>query len=77
MDKIGGCIDPNCSKCSAKLKQEKTAESQLQWLEEHGCTFANLLSDEDGEFILSEQDNGNPGEDGYNVDTQKIYLPNF
>lgn len=50
-------------------------EERYDYLKDRGVGFAELLSDEDGEFFLDETDNGNPGEDGYEVRVSKHYLP--
>ena len=57
--------------------REFISERQLEWLQERGLSFADLLEDEDGEYILSEEENGNPGEEGYSVGFKRIDLPDF
>jgi hypothetical protein len=61
-----------------KLETEFDAEKKLEWLQDHGMSFADVLCDDDGvEYVLSEEDNGNPGEDGYSAGFKRIDLPNF
>lgn len=56
---------------------EAKYEKRGQWLADHGARESEVLfDDEDGrEYVLDETDNGNPGEDGYDVRITKLYLP--
>lgn len=56
---------------------EYIAEKQLEWLKDRGCTFADMLEDEDGEFIFDTIDHGDQDGTGYEIETRKVYLPDF
>ena len=45
------------------------------WLKEHSVTESDVLSDEDGEYIIDTRENGTAGEDGYSVDECRLDLP--
>lgn len=57
--------------------REFISERQLEWLQERGLSFADLLEDEDGEYILSESDTGHPSDEGYSAGFTRIDLPDF
>lgn len=50
-------------------------EQREEYLNEFGLTNNDVMEDEYGEFFYTQNENGNPGEDGYAVDWQKVYLP--
>lgn len=54
---------------------EFIAEKQLEWLQERGLSFADLLEDEDGEFVYIAEESG--GVDEFSVESIKVYLPDF
>jgi len=50
-------------------------DNLTDWLSDHGATAKDVMFDDEGYYILTDTDNGNPGEDGYNTGLVKIYLP--
>lgn len=46
------------------------------WLEEHSASEYDVRADDDGmEYIVSVEENGTAGDDGYAVDQNRTYLP--
>lgn len=56
-------------------EREEFFEERSIWLENLGCTGADVLTDEFGtEFILSDNESGTAGDD-YQVDSVRVDLP--
>ncbi len=56
---------------------ETIRDERDQILASYGCDESDVLSDEEGDFFYSEEDTGNPSDEGYKVYTKKIRLPGF
>lgn len=47
-----------------------------QWLLDMCVTENDVIQDEDGrEFIITENENGTAGDDDYQVENKKVFLP--
>ena len=53
---------------------EEIYEQRAVWLADYNMTENDVLMDDNGEFIISVTEQGNPGDD-YQFDTKYIYLP--
>lgn len=53
---------------------ENKADERATWLSKHSSAEGDVMEDEKGEYIIGINENGNPGEDGYSIDKEKIYL---
>lgn len=60
-----------------KEQLEETVERQLEWLKEKGCTFADVLEDDGGEYIHDSIEHGDQDGTGFEVETRKLYIPDF
>lgn len=64
---------------------EDAAEDLLEgWYDERKAYLENaniskhdVIYDDDGEFYMSEIDNGNPGEEGYNIAWKRVRMPTY
>lgn len=57
-----------------ELFNEELREQRIEWL--GGTKEEEILTDDEGkEYILEEIENGTAGEDGYEVRSEKRYLP--
>lgn len=52
-------------------------DERHKYIENAGIQKKDVLSDDDGEYYMSETDNGNPGEEGYDVKWKKIRMPTY
>ena len=59
-------------------------EEKWAWMQERNLEFKDIHRQDDEhefhpgeEFYFDTTENGNPGEDGYSVDTREVYLPDW
>lgn len=50
---------------------------RTMFMKDHGATLGDILSDDDGEYFLDELENGTAGDDGYNVETIAVRIPEY
>ena len=71
MQKCEICGAPHNNKYENKC--DVCLEKKYKWLEYHGRDDIDGV-DEEGEYIFALVENGNPGEDGYSVEPEKLYI---
>lgn len=56
-------------------QKEAITELRAEWLKNHSATHGDVMNDEGGEYILSNEESDHS--DDFQVDVYKIYLPIF
>ncbi len=52
-------------------------DERVMYLQNANVEKKDVIADEEGEYYMSEVDNGNPGEEGYNVEWKKVRMPTY
>ena len=53
---------------------EEEFQRRAAWLEGNGYSEGDVMEDENGEYVISTNENGTAEEDGYAITPEKVYL---